>query len=485
MYLPVLLSCLLVHHVYSIMTQRTFVPTQERNSNDIPPFETKWYTQTLDHFNWATTPATYNQRYLVNERYWSAKNGSLFFYCGNEGDIEMFYKNTGFMFDIAPQFNALIVFAEHRYYGKSLPFGKDSFTPKNIQYLSSQQALADFAVLLLDLRKNYGNVPIIAFGGSYGGMLAAWFRIKYPHIVQGAIASSAPVIQFEGLTPPDRFMKIITKTFNESLPKIGEQFYCADYIKKGFELYEKLSGDSQLITKIFKLCKPLSGYDYLKLRYFTETAIMYMAMIDYPTPADFLQPLPAWPVTYTCKKIKQIVTNSSEYALLDLLNAINNVYYNSSGKLSCFDLNQGISPDLGDSGWDYQACTEMIMPIGASASSDNMFLPNPWNLDAFLRECHSKWGVTGRPYWATTYYGGENIGAASNIVFSNGDLDPWMGGGIVKTISESVIAIIIENGAHHLDLRSASDKDPLSVIKARQLEVQHIKRWIDQYKRQK
>lgn len=42
---------------------------------------------------------------------------------GNEADVSLYVGASGLMWENAPDFKALLVFAEHRFYGESLPFG--------------------------------------------------------------------------------------------------------------------------------------------------------------------------------------------------------------------------------------------------------------------------------------------------------------------------------------------------------------------------
>lgn len=67
----------------------------------------------------------------------------------------------------------------------------------NLMHLNSEQALADLAYFIIAMNKKH-NFPAetkwVVFGCSYAGSLATWMRIKYPHLVYAAYASSAPLL---------------------------------------------------------------------------------------------------------------------------------------------------------------------------------------------------------------------------------------------------------------------------------------------------
>jgi len=56
---------------------------------------------------------------------------------------------------------------------------------------------------------------------------------------------------------------------------------------------------------------------------------------------------------------------------------------------------------------------------------------------------------------------------ASNIIFSNGTIDPWVYAGITQEPNAFIDVILIPNAAHHLDLRTPNANDPQSVKEAR------------------
>ena len=84
-------------------------------------------------------------------------------------------------------------------------------------------------------------------------------------------------------------------------------------------------------------------------------------------------------------------------------------------------------------------------------------------------------------------------GRHTNIVWSNGALDPWSGQGVyppgggpggpmVQNVSAdgSQISLMLDLGAHHLDLMFSHPDDPKSVIEARKVELEHMHKWVDE-----
>jgi len=73
------------------------------------------------------------------------------------------------------------------------------------------------------------HTPVVAVGGSYGGMLAVYLRTKFPHLVTAALGSSAPIL---GSSSPDR----IHLLHDIVAADLGS---CAGGIKKGFEAIQQ------------------------------------------------------------------------------------------------------------------------------------------------------------------------------------------------------------------------------------------------------
>ena len=114
-----------------------------------------------------------------------------------------------------------------------------------------EQALADYAQFI-DWYKgeqmmNCSKCPVITFGGSYGGMLSAYLRMKYPEIVDASISSSAPILYFKGVNDPEGFYKISTLNYQRS--QIAN---CTNLIRYSYELLTNYSKNQNLSQGIYE-----------------------------------------------------------------------------------------------------------------------------------------------------------------------------------------------------------------------------------------
>ncbi|CAI2367314.1 unnamed protein product [Moneuplotes crassus] len=453
----------------------------------------------IDHFNANGQSDTYPMRYLVNAKHYQ-KGGPIFFYAGNEGNVYTFYNNTGFMVNtLAEEYKALVVFAEHRYFGESLPFGDKSFETENLKYLNVEQTMTDYVEFIRGFRKESGldQTPVIVFGGSYGGMLASWLRMKFPETFQGAIASSAPIIYFKDAVPEDGFYNVIQDVFTHNHPE------CSENIKKVAELIVSFKNQPEKIRylqSMYNTCQAIETADDVdKITGFLYNAWIYMAMTNYPYPTEFLAPMPGNPVDVSCEpfdltaskpKITSLLKKDSlfsddELVLLQAAADSVQVFYNYTGELACNDLSGSETPNLDAFGWDILACNEMAMPMGTDGK-DNMFLPESFSYEAHTKQCEERFGITPQFDFALTFFGGRNptfdFATTSNIVFANGNIDPWNAGSITIPVSKDTVTINIENSAHHLELRDPNPLDPQSVVDARNVEREQITKWLAQFR---
>jgi len=301
---------------------------RHQQSLKLPHLTCKFIEQPLNHFSLPRDQSpTFIQRYCFTDEFVSnPRNETVFLYTGNESPLEEYINNTGLMWEFAQSMNAKIVFIEHRYEGQSLP---NESLPNCMAYASSVQALADYANFIeTHLFANNGTVadsarrPVITFGGSYGGMLSSWMRMKYPNLVAGAIAGSAPIWGFPLNFPNniDGTWQVVSHGLRQPYPPTAskemlEPNFCFDNLLSAWPIISYLSESSRgrsVLSEVFRLCQPLSSKgEALQLLSWAQTPWFDLAEGSFPYPSIYIPfalthsdvaMLPAWPLQSACWK---------------------------------------------------------------------------------------------------------------------------------------------------------------------------------------
>eukprot|EP00041_Stephanoeca_diplocostata_P017902 m.369509 g.369509 ORF g.369509 m.369509 type:complete len:520 (-) comp20851_c0_seq7:2048-3607(-) len=466
-----------------------------------------YFEQHLDHFRFDSNAIkTWKHRFLVNDDHWGKGTsplkvpagcpGPILMYTGNEGPIDAFWGSNGFMVNhLAPLWGALLLFPEERYYGKSTPFGPQSLTAENAVYLTTEQVLADYATLLTWYKDTHNatSCPVVAFGGSYGGTLTTYFRRMYPTLTVGGLAASAPIGYYSNSgwaahnVNAYTWIDIVQKVFS-STQYGGEA--CFNRLKATVEAVETAGATAQgrdMLAKRMHLCDvSVLGADPTN---FLIDALETLPQEDYPYA---IGSLPAWPVNATCRIAADAFAAAvDDTDLIGLAANITDMFYGYTAGGACLQgEGQGGIPGGGPGPaewgpWGVQSCTETLHQFSSSKSGHG-FRDFQFNMDEVVTACATYYALKPNPPWAEMHWGGYGIGdgnaGVTHLIWSNGLLDPWHGGGFLRPFSnnDELHWFIMPQGAHHLDLRGPHPQDPPNVTATRAAEQAILARWIEE-----
>ena len=408
--------------------------------------------------------------------------------------MTLFVNNTGLMWELGKAVGAMLLFAEHRYYGKSLPAASGDC----LRFLTVNQALSDYANLMIHVRTQYAlpqSTPVITFGSSYGGMLSAWMRMKYPHLVEGAIASSAPIFHAFGSSPspdPAAYARRVSAAMGPT---------CSAKVKSVLKVVDRWSRnqiDRSQMAKTLRFCKDTDTDSETVLRWAT-IPWGFFAMGNYPFPNAYIpttagiatHDIPANPLDSACAILLKSSDESDVGLLISLRDSLQFWYNNIGESKPCFSTkvaeplaHHSHEKCYGD--YSFQRCAELGGPYQQGTKGDAFWPPKSVGETELRANCIERYGRDARVQTGTVEFGlgsvRDTVASMSNIVWSNGEYDPWGEYGVdCKHVDcpPSVLSPFIEGGAHSSDLMFSNPLDSAQLIEVRRMEYAQISSWIE------
>jgi len=391
---------------------------------------------------------------------------TIFLYTGGQGPIDEFYNKSGYVVELAKYYGAVAVFAEHRFYGKSLPFGSESFNESHLPYLTVDQVVADYMNLVYFLKYSYGmsDAKVITFGNFYAGSLASYMRFKYPEHISGTLASGAPVKMADDFQKRTLFWSAVTNIF-KNVSDVGPDV--VESVRTGWDYLNELQQYGPQgyasISRMMHTCQPVDSDNFEDLQKIVRTPFAQLSLSNYPFPYNGYQ-------ANVVAQAANIINDAKDE--VDGLYKIALFYYKLDDG-DCIDLEEipsecadqtGCMPGLRGLAWDFQLCWEVLSEVGSNIGY-SMFPNLEWTKEDLEAYCGDKFElpVNQRYQWFKINYWGSQVSSASNIIWTNGVLDPWYGTGIALNTTPYLTALgAMEGASQGLDLMTPVDGDGMA-----------------------
>ena len=467
-----------------------------------------YHDQLVDHFDPSVT-STWSNRYYASTEYFKGPGHPVFMIVGGEGSLDHGMLYPFITQHLAPRFGAAVIEIEHRFYGPYQPIvGRQATVEELIELLTPQQAMADM-VRLTSVFKDQINCPssrgtkeycpVISVGGSYPGFLSAMFRLVHPNFVDISYAASAPLKLYDQSANQNVYYDIVTKAAERLSPG------CANAVRT--TLHEakaliELSPSVHDAIKSMNMCVDKIPEYITNVTILSEEVMTAVSFIFADYNMDAYPPGPELGLYKACQVFQEKTPKSPMEKVANLFQLSKEQDETAEGETSvdgdaCYDIsilltdadgtannNTEWSDAVDGTMWDFQLCTTLIDPIGVS--SDSMFPPRKWSYEDLTEYCHREYGqgVTLQPFALVQNLGFGNLEEtdASYILFTNGMQDMWSGGSYLEDLSDTILALNFENGAHHSDLSHVgpSENDTDDIRKGFVMITNVLERWLDE-----
>eukprot|EP00913_Durusdinium_trenchii_P013744 g12904.t1 len=489
----------------------------------------------IDHFG--ATEGTFPQRLCIYDHWWrraasgeelprhKTSPGPIFFYTGNESPVGVYVNQTGLMWELAPSFGALIVMLAG-WMRMKMPEVIDGA-------IAASAPIWQLATTVTRESLDWPYQAITRGVSSFGGASERCvenLRVAWP-LIEGGLSStlglsllSKRVHSCEPLQEVKQFTAWAQETY--FLLAEGNYPFPSSYIPTAVG-----EGGTMPAWPMRVACEPLSrdfGFrvesgELEKVHYtirmgdlkvtvhwdqlhsngaqLNEKQLHASGILELA--AALADSVAVW---YNVSKTKMLGSEPSSPAAAEgtddqsLLQSMKDRGPHSSDFLETPCNYTGTLPKT--FAWTSIVCNEDLSQVSARGLGHDFYWP-PWPpaIQRNYTVASVDQGLRGAPMttdlwstWLTAYYGDRaNASQHRNIVWSNGALDPWSGMGVYPpsggptgpmvqemNVDGSTIALVLDLGAHHLDLMFSDPADPPCAHAAREIERQRIRQWCEE-----